>query len=84
MYRFRPKHLVAAWYRTGTDVLIQLDEPGWRQVGLMCGHCGYMEFYAQEPQKALSSGEQFFECTETLESDRPGNDAGPERKEKRQ
>lgn len=66
MYRFRPKHLVAACYRAGTDVLIRFDEPGWAQVGLMCGTCGYMEFYAQDPRATLAQGEHLFELTEPV------------------
>lgn len=84
MHRFRPKHLVGACFRTGSDVLIQLDEPGWKQIGLMCGTCGYKEFYAQEPQEALACGEEFLECTEPVNPGRPGSDAGPAGKEARQ
>jgi len=64
MHRFQPKHLVAACHRAATGVLLELQERQWKQVGFMCGQCGYMEFYAQEPGKALHDPGEFFDSTE--------------------
>jgi len=64
MYRFRPKHLVAACHRADTGVMIELQERQWKQAGFMCGKCGYMEFYAEEPQAALKEPGGFFDRTE--------------------
>ena len=64
MYRFRPKHLVEACYRTDTGVLMDLRESQWRQIGLVCGSCGYMEFYTENPAEVFAYDERFFERTE--------------------
>jgi predicted nucleic-acid-binding Zn-ribbon protein len=64
MHRFRPKHLVIACHRADTGVLLELNERQWKQVGLMCGTCGYMEFYAEEPAEALQNPGGFFDSTE--------------------
>ena len=64
MYRFRPRHLVQACYRTDTDVLMELVESRWKHVGLMCGSCGFMEFYTENPDEVFAYDEHFFERTE--------------------
>lgn len=64
MYRFRPKHLVAACYRADTGVLLELQERQWKQIGFMCDQCGYMEFYAEEPANVLLEPGGFFDSTE--------------------
>jgi len=45
-------------------VLLELSERQWKQVGLMCSTCGYMEFYAEEPTEALREPGEFFDRTE--------------------
>lgn len=65
LYRFRPKHLVAACRRAETGQLMELSDRQWQQVGLMCGTCGYMEFYAQEPAEVLKEPGCYFESTES-------------------
>ena len=64
MFRFRPKHLVTACHRADTGVLVELNEREWKQVGFMCGQCGYMEFYAEDPKEALREPGDFFDSTE--------------------
>lgn len=64
LYRFRPKHLVEACYRSHTDVLMELRESQWKQIGFLCGSCGYMEFYTENPEELFSLDERFFESTE--------------------
>ena len=64
MYRFRPEHHVAACHRTATGVLLKLSDRKWKQVGLMCGTCGYMEFYVEAPDEAVTGEGEFFERTE--------------------
>lgn len=64
MCRFRPKHLVAACHRADTGVMLELTEREWKQVGLMCSCCGYMEFYAENPEEALKEPGDFFDNTE--------------------
>ncbi len=67
LYRFRPKHLVTACHRADTGVLLELSEHQWKQVGLLCARCGYMEFYAEEPTEVLEAPEGFFDSTEPEE-----------------
>ena len=67
LYRFRPKHLVAACHRADTGVVLELGDRNWKQVGFMCGDCGYMEFYAEEPQKVLEDPVDYFDPTEPVE-----------------
>lgn len=64
MYRFRPEHHVTACHRATTGVLLEYGERKWKQVGFMCGACGYMEFYAEAPDEAVRGEGQFFERTE--------------------
>jgi len=64
MYRFRPRHLVSACHRADTGVLLELGERRWKQLGFMCERCGYMEFYVEEPAKALQELGEFFTRTE--------------------
>jgi len=40
MYRFRPHHLVEAHTKTATGATLELREPQWVQVGLLCDTCG--------------------------------------------
>ncbi len=64
IYRFRPSHFVAAWCRAFTGVTLELTESQWKQIGLMCGTCDYMDFYTQDPQSVLRRTEGYFERTE--------------------
>lgn len=64
MYRFRPKHHVSACHRAVTGVQLELTERKWKQVGFMCGVCGFMEFYAEGPEKVVLREADFFERTE--------------------
>ena len=70
MYRFYPKHLVTACHRTLTDVVWEFGERDWRQIGLLCDRCGYMEFYTEDPPRVLAQ-RGCFEDTE------PGGRAAP-------
>ncbi len=64
MYRFRPHHLVETWAKACTGVTLELREGEWKQVGMMCDTCGYMEFYTQDPQHVLRLPTGYFESTE--------------------
>ena len=64
MHRFRPAKLVHAWYKTGTGVVMRLRRSHWKQVGLMCDGCGFLEFYCQNPKECLRDHREYFETTE--------------------
>ena len=67
LYRFQPGNLVEARYEAPTGVTLVAHENDWRQIGLMCGTCGYMEFFTQNPQEVLNEWPDFFESTEPTE-----------------
>lgn len=67
MYRFRPEHLVAACYHADTGVLMELRESRWEQVGLLCEHCGCMEFYCQNSKELIRQHGDYFRSTEPEE-----------------
>ncbi len=73
MYRFYPKHHVTACRRALTNVVLELGEAQWKQVGLLCDTCGYMEFYTEDPPRVLIE-RHYFEDTE------PGGRPVPEAK----
>ncbi len=64
MYSFQPHDLVTAICKTFTGVKTQLQESEWKQLGFMCGTCGHMEFYTQDPGKVLHMFSEYFENTE--------------------
>ena len=45
-------------------MLIELVEAKWRQIGFICGSCGYLEFYVEEPEILIKESSAFFESTE--------------------
>ena len=64
MYRFKPHGLAAALYQTSTGVQTRLEESEWKQLGFMCASCGYMEFFAQNPERVIRCFPDYFESTE--------------------
>lgn len=64
MYRFEPRHLVAPHYSAASGAELELRGAMFRQIGLMCDCCGYLEFYCSNPRECLEEPGQFFERTE--------------------
>lgn len=71
MYRFYPKHLVTACSRALTNVVSEFGDVQWRQIGLLCDTCGYMEFYTEDPPRVLLE-RHYFEDTEPRGGPVPG------------